>query len=822
MIQKFSIFSLFSLLLLVLAACAQEKEPLPETSNQTPRAMPDTYELSRASLFAVDASKGLLANDTDPEGQPLKARVLTLPLYGGLMLKPDGSFSYQHDGSQESVDSFSYELSDGEKSSSANVWLTIHTAAETAPGAEQDSYELKEGELLLVSAEQGLLANDSNPLTSGLSVSLLSPPEHGQLELKADGSFSYQHDHSETTLDSFIYSVANDVSSSMAMVSLRIDPVEDAPVVAQLELAQTHVISPEGKRWEAFPEDELHLIAEREALLLVSFSNEFVTEPEVEGFHGTLSLGRLSLNEPATLANTEANGRPYSETSYWTTLPASWLAPGLELSFLANGAQATEKRSVNVGAASRFSLYTLPFYLFGADESLVPFAESAVPDQSTIDELFAKWPVAQLEVKNHPAMKLKRDYIIVAPRQGRPAQRVNYKEEQGDGYAVMSAVLNTLGAIRSANGDANTSNQYYAPLIMASQSGAYSHPGGGLGGGHLGTGDYSYRGIFIHEQGHAFGIPHVGDAYNKGDWPYVGGSLLGSSWGYDSKRQEFLDIRVARSSNRYTNCSIERFAGNARQLDDEGYCIKQDPMQSGSGDSDPSYRFSTFSDFSNARMQRYFEGNTVLSSQGYSYQGGRIFVDQGSSTGYSRWNSLEKRLDEVLAETVQGGLYGLDRGLPYERNRLVQNVIISYSKAGTPGVSQIYPPLTYQGNLLRLLDPSRPEDLATIVPNTSENYWYCKASGCDYSLRIRFADQTERYVLLQGGFRKWFSDTQKDAALDPLSAESFRLWSLNLPADKALAGVELIETPEVWKGLPESPQVLLSCGFSSSTWACTE
>lgn len=810
----------FSLTLLLLSGCGSNQSVLhPSTKNLPPVAQPDSYDVVRGRFFAVKAVNGVLQNDSDPEGQDLAVSLSQKPEFGTVQLNADGSFSYEPEGTEAKRDTFGYLLSDGELSSVTTVSLTIITPPVEAPVANADSYSLQEGETLQVSAEPGLLANDQYT-EENLVLEPLTQPEHGQLVLNADGSFRYQHDHSEPLEDSFVYQLSTAKGVAQAKVSLNISPVDDAPVIARLELAQTHVIAPEGKRWEAFPEDELHLVGDRESLVLVSFANMILDTPQLEGLLEGESLGILELNDPTSLPKTEANGRPYSQNSYWVMMPASWLKPGLELRFIANDGQLTKTSALNVGASSSFSLYTLPFYLFGADESLVPFSLTAEPDEATRKELYAKWPVAELEVVNHPAKKVEWEYIIVGPRQGRAAQRVTYKEQQGDGYAVMSAVLDTLGAVRSANGDGPTGNQYYAPLLMATQTGSYGAPGGGLGGGHLGTGDYAYSGVFIHEQGHAFGIPHVGDAYNAGNWPYVGGSLSGSSWGFDSTRLEFLDIRVPPTSSAYKNCATKTFAGNPRQLDEAGFCIKQDPMQSGAGDSDSSYRFSLFSDFSTARMQRYFEGQTSSSSGNYSYKGGRVFVDANSSTGYSRWNSLEAKLEPVEPKTVDGGLYGLDAGLPQATDVPVHTLIVTYSNAATEGVSQIYRPLSYVGNLRRLLDPTKAGDRQAITPNTGENYWYCRASGCDYSLRVSFGDDSVQNIVLQGAFRKWFSSAEKDGILEPSSSDSFRIWGVNVPGDKAIKQVELLSTPEVWTDFPDEPAVLLSCGYKGTDWGC--
>ncbi|MEZ4605505.1 MAG: M66 family metalloprotease [Deinococcales bacterium] len=504
---------------------------------------------------------------------------------------------------------------------------------------------------------------------------------------------------------------------------LAIELLPLTPIVEKLEFAQSHIIGPQGKTWQvpAKPDKtyELHLVGNREALLLVDFENTIIN-PEVEGFLNGHSLGRLGLQSPQSLPPTEAAGPAYSSSAYWVELPKTWLAPGLSLKFYQLGVASLE-HAVNVGAPSVFKLYNLPFYLFGADESLIDFATASNMDRVSQEEFLAKTPIASLDAVNHPIGKIQWDYIIISPRNGQNAYQVNYKEQQQDGYAVMSAVLNILGELRNANGHGPTNNQYYGALIMANQDGSYGHPGGGLGGGHIGTGDHSYTGIFFHEQGHAFGMPHVGQSYAEGKFPYVGGSLAGSAWGYDVFRREFLAPFVPSTASRYANCASNTFYnGMPRQLDSEGRCVKQDPMQSGSGDQAAGYKYATFADFNAAVIQEYFEGLTTLNGSSHSYSGGRIVEDASSSTGFSRWDSLDKHYVEVPVQTSSGGLYGLDGGFYQQKDVLVDSIIITMSFAGTSDITQIYPPLRYRGNLMRVIDPTNPTELAQIVPNTGE------------------------------------------------------------------------------------------------------
>ncbi len=607
------------------------------------------------------------------------------------------------------------------------------------------------------------------------------------------------------------------------------NPITGTPIIAKLELAQTHVIPAEGKSWvgDKFAKYNLHLIGNREALVLLDFdaTSPALSNPMVEAFVSDQKLGEVTLNPVSALPATEANGAAYSATAYSAKLNKAWVKPGLQLRVKAANTNPSELRAIKVGAATEFKMFTLPFYLFGLNETAVPLSQTATANQATRDEYFAKHPFADLKIINHPAQKIVWPYIVVGPRQGRAAQKVEYKEQQGDGYAVMSAILNTLGAMRDANGDGPLNNHYYGPLLMANQAGQYSSPGGGLGGGNLGTGDYAYAGVFVHEAGHAFGMPHANDGYTAGTYPYVGGSLKGSAWGFDQMKNQFLAPFVPSTASTYKNCASSSFP-LGRQFDEQGRCVKQDPMQSGSGDQVPEDKYTMFSDFNANLVQQYMEGTTSISNGKHVYDGGRIFVNPTSATGYSRWDSIDLNNVSVETKTTEGGLYGLDNNLPITRDVPVRTIVVtinidsiteangdgklSYADtiAYNPSTTQIYEPISYTGNLRRLIDPTDATQLATIVPNTSTNSWYCRNSGCDYTLKITFSDGSEQLAVLQGGFRGWFSSDIKPEAANPTNGSSYRVWGLNIAAAKTIQKLEVLETPEVWNGLPTNPKVV--------------
>ncbi len=95
-----------------------------------PDATPDSYTTVEGAVLDV-AAAGVLANDTDPDGDPLQATLVSGPASGDLTLNPDGSFSYTPISDFTGTDSFTYTATDGALSSALAV-VTI-TVTESIP-----------------------------------------------------------------------------------------------------------------------------------------------------------------------------------------------------------------------------------------------------------------------------------------------------------------------------------------------------------------------------------------------------------------------------------------------------------------------------------------------------------------------------------------------------------------------------------------------------------------------------------------------------------------------------------------------------------------
>jgi hypothetical protein len=103
--------------------CAAEGAPPVE---HVPVAAPDAYQVAAGANLQVPAASGVLANDSDPDGDPLVAEKVADPSYGVAYLSPDGAVVYVPALGFTGTDSFTYRASDGAlRSDVTTVTVTV-------------------------------------------------------------------------------------------------------------------------------------------------------------------------------------------------------------------------------------------------------------------------------------------------------------------------------------------------------------------------------------------------------------------------------------------------------------------------------------------------------------------------------------------------------------------------------------------------------------------------------------------------------------------------------------------------------------------------
>lgn len=96
------------------------------TNNAAPTAGNDSYSNSGDGVIRVtDPALGLLANDADPDLDPLAISLVSGPAQGTLTLNIDGTFVYVPPASFTGSTSFTYQVTDGVASAQATVTLQV-------------------------------------------------------------------------------------------------------------------------------------------------------------------------------------------------------------------------------------------------------------------------------------------------------------------------------------------------------------------------------------------------------------------------------------------------------------------------------------------------------------------------------------------------------------------------------------------------------------------------------------------------------------------------------------------------------------------------
>ena len=124
-----------------LFADASQQFTITIFSNTAPEATDDTYSTNEDAALTVAAQAGVLANDTDADGDPLTALKASDPTHGTLTLNSEGSFTYTPDANFNGTDTFTYTANDGEGGQdTATVQISvkaINDAPSFTKGADQ-------------------------------------------------------------------------------------------------------------------------------------------------------------------------------------------------------------------------------------------------------------------------------------------------------------------------------------------------------------------------------------------------------------------------------------------------------------------------------------------------------------------------------------------------------------------------------------------------------------------------------------------------------------------------------------------------------------
>ena len=161
-----------------------------------PIVVPHNFTALQGTALVVTGAEGILANDIDPDGDPLSFTLFSTTSLGTLALQADGGFTYTTAASAFGTDHFGYYVSDGTQSvyTQATIYVNepgIDGGYGSEAVASPDAYMTRPGVAITRNAADGVLANDAQ--AEGLPFQLYSWSYTGPntFVLQNDGSFVF-------------------------------------------------------------------------------------------------------------------------------------------------------------------------------------------------------------------------------------------------------------------------------------------------------------------------------------------------------------------------------------------------------------------------------------------------------------------------------------------------------------------------------------------------------------------------------------------------------------------------------------------------------
>lgn len=221
--------------------------------NDRPVAVANSYTLQQGATLTANDLVGLdgepnndsvLLNDSDPDGDPLNATIEATSgpaFHSGLFtLNPNGTFTYQHDGSANYSDSFSYRANDGSLDSDPVVVSILINAAPSVTGGSftVDENSLNGTVVGTVAASDANMDSLQYSITGGNTDSAFSISSSGQISVANSTALDFE----STPSFALIVEVTDgNGGTSNASVNVALNDLSEAIVISPTDFTDDGV-----------------------------------------------------------------------------------------------------------------------------------------------------------------------------------------------------------------------------------------------------------------------------------------------------------------------------------------------------------------------------------------------------------------------------------------------------------------------------------------------------------------------------------------------------------------------------------------------------
>jgi VCBS repeat-containing protein len=193
--------------------------------NAAPVATADGYSLDEDTTLAI-AAPGVLANDSDANGDALSAILVNDVTHGTLTLNGDGSFSYMPDANYNGADSFTYKTNDGlVDSNTVTVDLTVNPVADPAQIVGDFSGAVTEDGTLVANGSVSISDVDGDLSSTDFVPGIFVDPDgYGQFRVFTNGDWQFTLDNSSPLVQQLgvdpLFGTADTITRSYTVESL--------------------------------------------------------------------------------------------------------------------------------------------------------------------------------------------------------------------------------------------------------------------------------------------------------------------------------------------------------------------------------------------------------------------------------------------------------------------------------------------------------------------------------------------------------------------------------------------------------------------------
>jgi hypothetical protein len=205
-----------------------------------PNRAPVAVDDAATTAFNTPVTIGVLANDSDPDGDTLSISAVTQPPSGTATIS-GATIAYTPVAGFSGLDRFTYTISDGHGgTATANVVVTVTPQPNRPPVAIDDTATTLVGTPVTIS----VLANDSDPDGDALTIIGVTAPANGSVSATAT-QITYTPIARFVGTDTFSYTISDGRGgTATANVTVTVTPQPNRPPVAVNDTATTTVGTP--------------------------------------------------------------------------------------------------------------------------------------------------------------------------------------------------------------------------------------------------------------------------------------------------------------------------------------------------------------------------------------------------------------------------------------------------------------------------------------------------------------------------------------------------------------------------------------------------